>query len=194
MLKAIVPRPRATILSQGSGEALAEALRVARGRRGPAGARAPRGRRVSRFQERDGVDHEGRDGGALDDRHELPGEEVLEQHSEERGAGDRAHEQHDARPVRSTLGWDSSGTRSVASASPAVCAMCSPAPTIRKAIPAATWPIQAGHWPALPLEMSTSRAKGMDGRASPNWIIDPFQMKERGASRAPSGRCPSGSR
>jgi len=74
-----------------------------------------------------------------------------------------------------TRGWDSTGARSVASARPAVCVVCSPAPTIRKAMPAPAWPIQAGHCAALPPPESTSSAKGMMA-SPPNWISVPIQM------------------
>ena len=74
-----------------------------------------------------------------------------------------------------TLGCDSVGARSVASASPAVCVVCRPAPTSRNAMPAPAGPIQAGHSAALPRPLSTSSAKGITARP-PNWISVPIQM------------------
>ncbi len=43
-----------------------------------------------------------------------------------------------------TFGWARGGARSVASARPTVCTVCSPAPTSRKASAAAAWPTQGG--------------------------------------------------
>ena len=57
-----------------------------------------------------------------------------------------------------TLGCVSGGERSVASASPTVCVVCSPAPTSRKASPAAAWPMMIG--PLLSPERMMS-ANGM---------------------------------
>ena len=45
-----------------------------------------------------------------------------------------------------TLGCDSTGARSVASASPTVCVVCMPAPTSKKAMAAPRWPTQTGAW------------------------------------------------
>src|SRR3990167_1665852 len=82
-----------------------------------------------------------------------------------------------------TRGCDSTGARSVASASPAVWVMCRPAPTSRKASPAPAWPIHDGHSLAWPPPDSTSSANGMIA-SPPNWIIVPFERK--GRRRQPS--------
>ena len=84
-----------------------------------------------------------------------------------------------------TLAWDAGGVRSVARASPAVCTMWAPAPTIRKAIAAETWPIQSGASAASSLPASTRSAKGMTAKP-PNWSSDPCQMK--GTRRQPSSQ------
>ena len=81
------------------------------------------------------------------------------------------------------LGWSRSGTKSVASARPAVWVVCRPMPTSRKATAAAAGPIQLGQACALPPPESTNRAQGMMARP-PNWIMVPRQMK--GTRRQPS--------
>ena len=64
---------------------------------------------------------------------------------------------------------------SVASARPAVCEVCSPAPTIKKDSAAAPWPTQGGVATAPPPD-STSKAKGMIARPK-NWISVPPHIK-----------------
>ncbi len=101
-----------------------------------------RARRIARFllPQRDEVQHHGDDGGALDHLDQLELGEIRQQHAE----GERA-----ARPCRSAAsrrgrrrcaGACSRGARSVASARPAVCVVCMPAPTSRKARAALIWP------------------------------------------------------
>ena len=81
-----------------------------------------------------------------------------------------------------TRGCDSTGARSVASASPAVCVVCSPAPTSRKASAAPAWPTHTGQAAALPPPESTSSVKGTIARP-PNCTMLPIQMK--GTRRQP---------
>ena len=70
-----------------------------------------------------------------------------------------------------TFGCLSGGERSVASARPTVCVVCSPAPTSRKASAAATWPMKTG--PLLSPERMIS-ANGMIARP-PNCSMVPNQ-------------------
>ena len=72
-----------------------------------------------------------------------------------------------------TRGRESSEARSVASARPVVCVVCSPVPTSRKASPAHRWPTQA--MPSCPSPVSTSSAKGMIA-SPPNCSPVPIQM------------------
>ena len=71
-----------------------------------------------------------------------------------------------------TRGRTRSGAKSAASARPAVCTICMPAPTIRKARAALALPIQTGPSWSPP---SSSKAKGMIARP-PNCSPVPIQM------------------
>ena len=79
-----------------------------------------------------------------------------------------------------TFGCDSGGERSVASASPTVCVVCSPAPTSRKANAAAAWPMTIG-----PL-VSPDRISSANGMIAspPNCTIVPIHRY--GTRRQPS--------
>ena len=70
-----------------------------------------------------------------------------------------------------TFGWLSTGARSVASASPTVCTVCTPAPTRRNAKAAATVPTQAG---ALLSPERRISANGMMA-SPPNCTSEPIQ-------------------
>ena len=74
-----------------------------------------------------------------------------------------------------TLGRDSGGDKSVAKANPAVWVVCIPAPTNRKATPAAKWPTQSGAWADCPKRPKTSKAKGMMAKP-PNCSKVPIQI------------------
>ena len=71
-----------------------------------------------------------------------------------------------------TRGRVAGGARSVASARPAVCVVCTPAPSSRKPSAAPAWPTQAG---PSPWPVSTSTANGMIA-SPPNIISEPNQM------------------
>ena len=75
-----------------------------------------------------------------------------------------------------TLGCDSFGAKSVASARPTVCTVCKPAPTRRKEKPAAICPIHTGRASDSPCLARTSTAKGMMARP-PNCTSEPCQIK-----------------
>ena len=89
--------------------------------------------------QRDDVEHHGHDGRALDDLDQPDLGEVAQQHAEDERAADHADQQHHVESA-TTRGRASCGARSVASARPAVCVVCRPAPTSRKASAAPTWP------------------------------------------------------
>ena len=74
-----------------------------------------------------------------------------------------------------TLGRDSGGAKSVASASPTVCVVCKPAPTKRNATAAPNCPIHTGASFALPRPDNTNKANGMIAKP-PNCTKVPIQM------------------
>ena len=74
-----------------------------------------------------------------------------------------------------TLGWSSTGAKSVAKARPTVWVVCKPAPTSKNATAAPIWPTQAGAWLAWPEPDSTNRANGITARP-PNCSKVPIQM------------------
>ena len=71
-----------------------------------------------------------------------------------------------------TFGRTDSGARSVARARPAVCVVCSPAPTRRNATAEAIWPMITGPWVSPD---KTRSANGMMARP-PNCTNVPIQM------------------
>ena len=117
---------------------------------------------------------------ALHDLDEPHLAEMREQHAEGHRADRHAEQQHRAEQRDDARPRTRSGARSVASARPTVCTVCSPAPTSRNASAAAACPIQSG--PVVSPDRISS-ANGMIAKP-PNCSIVPNQMN--GTRRQPS--------